>query len=137
MSAGSTRPGDGDFEILRIDDHVDFLGLGQHGNRNCRCVNAPAGFGDGHAFHALNAAFKFQLFVNIRPGDEKNRFTVTATFGVARAHRLDFPTLRIGVAVINARQFCGEKRRFLATRAGANFHNGVSRIRRLRRDHRQ
>jgi hypothetical protein len=47
------------------------------------------------------------------------------TFGFRQRHRLGTPAAPLRVALVHAEQVAGEERRLVATRAGANLHDGV------------
>ena len=126
-----------DFELLRIDLHVDLLGLRQHRDRHRRRMNPSVGLRHRHPLHPMNPTLEFELLIDIRARDQKNHLLEPTPLRRAAAHRLDLPAAPIRILRIGAKQLRGEKTRLVSTRPSSDFHHGVSRIRRVRRDHRE
>ena len=52
-----------DADLALFDLDVDLFGLGEHGDRAGRGVDAPLVFGGGHALHAVHARLVFEVGV--------------------------------------------------------------------------
>src|SRR3989338_3001921 len=72
LPAGSGGAENIDFQILGIDFDLGFINFRQYGNRDCRCVNASARLGLGHALYAVNPAFIFEQGITTLSGDAEN-----------------------------------------------------------------
>ena len=85
----------------------------------------PLRFRGGHALHAMDAAFVFQLgidFVALNGGDD---FFHAPLRGRRAFHDFDFPALGFGVAGIHAEKIAGENAGLVAAGAGADFDDDV------------
>ena len=87
----------------------------------------------GHALDAMHAALVFEPLVNVRAADLENDFLEAAEVGRTGIECLDLPAARFGVTAIHPVKVGGEQRGFRAARAGADFDDGIARIRRVRR----
>ena len=85
----------------------------------------PAAFGLRHALHAVHAAFKFQPGKHALAANGGNNLFIATDLALGLADNFRFPAENIGIARIHAKQITGEKRRFIAARAGAHFDNHV------------
>ena len=74
----------------------------------------------------MDAGFVFQIAKNFLTGDFENDFLESADFGRAAFEMLAFPPAEVGVALIHAHQFGGEKRGFVTTGPGADFDERVA-----------
>ena len=124
-----------DPDVLGADVDVDLLGLGQHGDRRRRRMDAPAALRLRHALDAMNARFEFQPGEDAFAGNRGDNFLVAADLAFARRNQLDLPALRRRVALIHAEEVAGEKRRLVSAGAGANFEDGVLFVSRILRQH--
>ena len=77
--------------------------------------------GRGNALYAMHAAFVFQPGINLVPLNRGNHFFHSPKRRRRTFEDLHFPALRFGVARIHAEKLSGEKRGFVAARAGADF----------------
>src|SRR2546429_478765 len=121
LAAGAGGAESVDAQIFRLDLDVDFVGFGQHGDRCRRSVDAPLLLGRGNALYAMHAAFVFQPGINLVPLNRGNHFFHSPKRRRRTFEDLHFPALRFGVARIHAEKLSGEKRGFVAARAGADF----------------
>ena len=93
LPAGAAARGDADLEVLLVDVHVDVVGLGEHGDRRGRRVDAPLRLGGRHALHAVHAALEAQLRVDVLAGDERDALLDAARRALAQREDLDLPAL--------------------------------------------
>ena len=133
LTARAGCAANGDFQFLRLDFHVHFLRFGQHGNGAGAGVNAALRLGGRHALNTMHAALIFEPLENIRAGDRKNNFLEPAEIGRAGVHCFDLPIARLGVMRIHPVKIRSKQRGFPSTGAGADFDDGIARIRRVRR----
>ena len=133
LTALAGRAADVDLDLVGLDLDVHLLGLGQHGDGGGAGVDAPLRLRGGHALDAVDAALVFEPLENIRAGHFKNDFLEPAEVGRTGIHRLDFPAHGFAVAAIHAVKVGGEEGGFRATRAGADFDDGIARVRRVGR----
>jgi len=117
-----------DADVVRIDLHVDRLGLGQHGDGRRRCVDAAAALGLGHALHPMHAALIFQPGEDALALDPRHDFLDAAKLGRLLLDDLEAPAARIGIALIHPQQVGGEKRGLVAPRAGPDLDHRGPRI---------
>ena len=66
-----------------VDLDLDLLGLGQHGDRDGRGVDAALGLGLGHALHAVDAALELQPAVDAVALDQGDDLLDAADWPVA------------------------------------------------------
>ena len=95
---GPGRAVDVDLEVVRVDLHVDVLGLGQHGDGRRRGVDAALRLGLRHALHAVRAALVLEHAVGALALDRERVVAVAdlerllleaAPLGVARQHPVE------------------------------------------------
>ena len=86
-------------------------------------MDAATAFGDGHALDAVNAALEFEPGEHPLPRDARDDFLIAAKIGSAGRDQLDPPALTFGIALIHAKEVPREQRRFVSTRASANFEH--------------
>ena len=125
LAAGAAGAEHVDAQVLVVDLDVDLLGLGQHGHRRRRGVDAPLRLGLGHALHAMHAGLEFELREHALAGDDGDDLLVAAGRRLARRQDLDLPALPVGVALIHAEEIARKQRRLLAAGAGAQFEDRV------------
>ena len=133
LAALTRGAADADFQVVRINLHVHFLGFRQYGHGGGAGVDAALRLGGGHALDAMDAALVFQAFIHIGTRHEKYYFPETAQVGGIGIHGLHLPALRFGIAAVHAVEVGGKQGGFAATRAGADFHDGVAGIHGVRR----
>ena len=98
---------------LVLDLDVHFLGLGQHGNRGCRGMDAALSFGGRHALHPVHAGFELQPREHALAGDRGGGVAEAADIVGRDFHRLEPPALQTGVFLVHGEQVAGEQRRFV------------------------
>ena len=91
-------------------------------------MNTPGSFGHGNALHAVHPAFELEPLIGALAFDAHDDFFIAAQAGGIGAHQLHAPAARFGITRVHAVKLGGEKRRFVAARAGANFHDDVLRV---------
>ena len=120
-----------DPQIGFVDGDIDVLGLGQHGDGRGRGVNAPGGFGIGHALNAVHAGFMLKLGESATAADFGDDFLEAAHRAFARGHDLDFPSLFGRIALVHAKQIACKKSGLVAAGAGADFENDIALVHRI------
>ena len=124
-----------DFKVVRVDLDIDFFGFGEYGDGRSGGVDAPLGFGRGHALHAVHATLKFEILVGVLSRHLKNNLLKPTHVGRAGAHDFDPPTTCFRVAAIHAEQIAGEDVGLIAAGAPTDFHDGVPAVGGIGRDH--
>ena len=76
LAARAGRAVDVDLEVVRVDVHVHLLGLGQHGDRGGRGVDAALRLGLRHALHAVRAALVLEDAVGALALDREGEVAV-------------------------------------------------------------
>ena len=114
-----------DAQVLGVDGHIEVLHLRQHRHGAGAGVDAPAGFGGGHALHAVHAAFKLEAAERALAHDGEHRLLHAAQLGHVVADRLHAEAVALGVARVHAKQQRAEQRRLVAARALADLHDHV------------
>ena len=71
-----------DSQILGVQLKFHRFRLGNHGNRNCRCMDTALCFGFGNTLHTVYAAFKLHAAVYIVALDHKRYFLNAAQFRI-------------------------------------------------------
>src|SRR5262249_58176990 len=94
-------------------------------------VEATRSVGVGHALHAVDAGFVFQLGKGAAAADFGDNFLEAAHRPFANTDDFDLPALLGGIALVHAEQITGENRSFVAAGAGANFKNDVAFVHRI------
>ena len=125
LAASAAGPHGVDADIRIPDFDVDLLGLGQHGDRGRRCVDAALVLGLGHALHAMHARFEFHPREHALTRDARHDFLIAARIGVAGRKHLHLPAFNVGIALIHAEKIGREQRSLLAASACANLDDGT------------
>ena len=112
-----------DFKLSGVDVDFDFVDLRKHGYGDGGGVDSAAGFGDGHALDAVDAAFVFEAAVGAAAFDGKDQFLVAAEFGVIAVDVFDLPALADGVGSVHFIEVRYEERGFFPTRTGTDLHD--------------
>ena len=115
-------------QIFFFNLDIHFLGFRQNCNSCRRSVDAPLRFRGGHALHAVNATFKFQMGKSTLAKDIGDDFLIAAMLSIRCGNNFHFPSLRGGIALIHAEQIAGKDRGFIATSSGAHFKDYVALI---------
>src|SRR5262245_31683508 len=120
-------------EIGWIDIHLDLFGFRQNGDGHSRGMDTPLGFSDRHTLHAVRAALKFELAVDILALDGSDDFFKATGLRRAGTHDVHAPALRIGIATIHAKQVRRKERRLIPTGASADLHDHATLVIRVTR----
>src|SRR2546423_6422406 len=122
-----------DPEVLVIDLDVDLLRLGKHGHGGGRRVNPALPFGHRYALHAVDPRFIAQRTVYAGTAGGEDGFLQASEIPLGEGDHLDLPAPALAKPGVHAKQLGGEERRFVASRAGADLHNGVAVVQRVDR----
>ncbi|OIQ67379.1 hypothetical protein GALL_510420 [mine drainage metagenome] len=90
----------------------------------------------GHALHPVSAGFELEPAIGPVARNAQNHFLVATQVTGAFADEFRRPALAFGVAGVHAQQVCGEQRRFLTARSGADFDKDIVRVVRIARKQR-
>ena len=123
LPAWAGRAIDVDSQVLVVDVDVDILGLGQHGDRRCRGVDAASALCHGDALHAMDPAFELEPGEHAGAVDRRDRLLVAAKLGRAGGDQLEPPALRFGKALVHPKEVAGEQSGLVAAGAGADFEH--------------
>ena len=137
LSAGAGAHEDVDFEVFRID--FDFIvvlvGFREDDHAGGGSLDTSLRFGDGDALHAVHAAFVLEgsphavLRRRSAFGADGQLHVLDATeLGGVLALHGDRPAALFRVSHVHTQQVAGEQRRFLATGAGLDLHDRVTRV---------
>ena len=126
LSARASRAVGIDTQIVGVDFHLYVVHFGHDGNRRCRCMNAPAAFGFGHALHAVRAAFIFQAGIRALARNHHRKLLHAAQLREICVQLFGFPAACVGIMGIHSRQLRGKERRFLAAGARTDFNDDVA-----------
>ena len=88
---------------VRVDVFVgnldfDFVDFGQHDDGGGGGVNAPLRFGDGHALHAVHAAFVLHPGISALALDHEDHFFEAAHAGFVAGQEFTLPVVSLGIA---------------------------------------
>jgi len=97
-------------------------------------MDAALGFGVGHALHAMDTRFEFELGERAAAADLRDDLLEAAHGAFAQGDHLDLPALRGGIAFVHAEQIAGEERGLVAAGAGADFQDHVALVHRVLRN---
>ena len=121
LPAGPGRAEDVDAQVVRVDLHLDVLGLREHEHAGRGRVDAALRLGHRHALHAVDAALVLQpgpdALARRRRAPRLHRerhVLVAAEVGLGRLDDLGLPAHPLGVAQVHPQQVAGEQRRLLA-----------------------
>jgi len=117
-----------DAKVGRIDGDVvgNRVGLGEHGHRARRRMNAPLRLGLGYALHAVPSRLELELGVGTLPDDARDDFLEAAHVARAFRNQLELPFVAFGVARIHAKQVAREQCGLVAAGPGAYFEEHVA-----------
>ena len=127
------RPGgavDVDLQVVRVDLHVDVLGLGQHRDGRRRGVDAALGLGLRHALHAVRAALELEHRVGAVALDRER------VLAVADVHRLGLPAAALGVLGEHPVEVARPQARLVAAGAALDFDDHALLVVGVALDHR-
>jgi hypothetical protein len=136
LTARTRRAEDVDADVLVLDLDVDFLGLGKHGDRCRRGVNAALALGRRNALHAMNPRLAPQRAVRPFAGDLEYHFLGAAERAVGERHGLELPAVPLAEAHVHAVEVSREERGLVAAGAGADFDDRVALIEGIARQQR-
>src|SRR5690606_24594136 len=109
LAAGAARPAYLDAQIVGPDLDIDLLGLGHHGDRHRRGVDPALRLGGRDALDTVYARLVLENAENLVAGHAEEHFLEAADFGGTAGEVLRFPPPGLGVALVGAQQFGGEK----------------------------
>ena len=89
LAAGAAAVEDVDAQVVLVDVDVDLLGLGQHGDRRRRGVDAALRLGRRHALDAVDAALVLQARVGALAVDLEDDLLEAADAALAVRHDFD------------------------------------------------
>jgi hypothetical protein len=78
LAAFARRATNIDFDFVRLDFNIHFLGFGQHGDRRSAGVNTPLRLRGRDTLHPMHTALVFKTFVNVLSVDLENYFLEAA-----------------------------------------------------------
>ena len=84
------------------------ISLGKHRDGTRRSVNAPLGFGLGHALHTMSTGLELELGIHVLSGDAGDHFLVTSHVAQTLGDELDLPFVAFGKAHVHAKQVAGK-----------------------------
>ena len=131
LAAGARRAVDVDLQVVGIDLDVDVLGLGQHGDRRGRGVDAALRLGDRHALHAVGAALVLEDRVGAVAVDGEG------VLAVADLERLDLEAQALGVLGQHAVDVARPEPGLLAAGPALDLDDDVLVVGRIALDHGQ
>ena len=94
-------------------------------------MDAPGGFGDGHALHAVDAGLVFQTREGAVALDGEDDFFEAADAGFVLREDFNAPAAFFGVAAVHAEQVARKEGGFIAAGAGADFDDHVAVVARV------
>ena len=106
------------------DVDIDIFGLGQHSHSRGRGVDTPARLGRGHALHAVNTGFVFQLGKDAFALNMGRQFLDATKVRELLFKDFKRPAHALAIALIHPQQVGGKKAGLVTARAGANFKDG-------------
>ena len=89
-------------------------------------MDSALGLGGGDALDSVDAGLVFQMAENLVAGDFQDDFLETADFRGRTFKVLGLPAFGVGITLVEAHDFAGEERGFVAARARAYFDECVS-----------
>ena len=123
LSAGPAGAHGVDLQVFVADLDVDVGGLGHHGDGGGTGVDATLRFRFGDTLDAMASALELQLVKAAFARDRQHDILQPAQFGDADFEHLELPALLFDVLRVHLEQISGEQRGFVASRAGADFHD--------------
>src|SRR5215207_6813735 len=131
LAAGPGRPVDVDLEVVRVDLHVDLLGLRQHRDGRRRGVDPALRLRLGHALDAVRAALELEHGVGaVAAHLERVR-------AVGSAQRLGLEAAPLGVAGEHPVEVARPQAGLLTARPGADLDDHVLVVGGIALDHRK
>src|SRR5690606_1049292 len=123
LAARAARTVDVNAQVVLVELNVVVLGLGQHGDRGRRRVDAPRGLGHRHALDAVHARLVLEAAEHAAALDRDDHLLDPAAPGVADRERLERPAAQLGVALVHAIEAAGEPGRLPAAGARADLQD--------------
>ncbi len=122
-----------DFDLNVTFGDIDFylIDLCHHGDRRGRCVDPSLCFGGRDALDAMHTGLILQPGVSAPPLHLEDDFLIAADADRVLRQDLGLPTFVFGVTHVHAEEIRRKNSCFIATRAGANFHDDVPVITRV------
>ena len=112
-------------DVLCADLDLDVLWGRQNSHCGGRCVDAALGFGCWHALDTVHAAFPFHPAKRAIPFNIDDQLLIAADIAFCDRHNIDFPALKLGIALVHTEQVTGKQRRLVSARASADFKHDV------------
>ena len=131
LPAGPRGAVDVDLQVVRVDLHVDVLGLGQHRDGRRRGVDASLGLGLRHALDAVRAALELEHRVGAVALDRER------VLALADLQRLGLEAEALGVAGQHPVEVAGPQAGLLAAGAALDFDDHALLVVGVALDHRQ
>ena len=86
-----------DPDVVRVDDDVDVLRLGKHGDGRGAGVYAPLRFCLGHTLYAVHAAFEFHAGIGVFAVYLEDGFLYAAYLGIVHVDHFELKIMPLGV----------------------------------------
>src|SRR6266404_4727150 len=123
LAAGTGGAEGVDAQIFGFNFDVDVVGFREDRYGCGGGVDATLLLCGGDALHTVDAAFVFEFGINLVALNGRDDFFYSALGGGGALEDFDFPALDFGEARVHAVEIAGEDAGFVATGAGANFHD--------------
>ena len=126
LSSGARRAEEVEPDVVPAQVHVEFAGLGEHGDRCRRSLDTSLGLGLGHSLDAVHAGFIFHHPVDSVAAGQLEDYLLEAAGSAGRlVGHLDLPAAGFGVMLVHAEEVAREDRRLVAAGAAAYLDYGV------------
>ena len=134
LTAGAGGAVGVDAQVGLVDLNIDLIGLGQHGHRRGRRLDATLGLGLGDALHAVHAGLVLHDGVDPVALDlELDGLEAAGLRGAGVEHR-HLPLLGLDEALVHLEEVAREDSRLVAARRGTDLDDGVLLVHRVARD---
>src|SRR6266540_6769689 len=125
LSARAGRAVDVGLEVVRVDLHLDLLGLGHDGHGRGRRVDPPLGLGLGDSLYAVGASLPLEDAVCALALDREDGLLEAPRLVWARGERFPLEAAPLGVARVHPEQIAGPERRLVAADSLPDLEDGV------------
>ena len=112
-------------QLFRLDIHVHFVRLWQHGDCGGRGVDPALGLGYRHTLHAVHAALVFQETVSVRSLNLADHFFQSTLLGLTRVDDVYTQAVALCVALVHAEEVTRKERRLVTSGAATDLHDYV------------
>ena len=112
-----------------INLHVFNFRQDGHGNRGR--VDAPLGFGLGHALDAVHAGFELQTGIGAFAFHRESDFFIAANADFICGEDFGLVVMQVGIAQVHAQQVGRKEGGLIAAGAGPNFYDNVAIVARV------